>query len=178
MQACLAAALGAMLGLPPALQAQSGLPVPKREEDTFVEKEVVMPAYPQAAALLRFPTDWTSHAILVDAPSLSIGEDGVVRYVLVVRSAGGAEGVTFEGLRCATGERRTFAYGRKAGEGGTWSVARNSGWVAISDSRINRHYFEFWRDVFCEGKRIEQKPQILENLKRGGRERYNGTPSE
>jgi len=167
-----------MLALPPAPYAQSGLSVPKREEDTFVEKEVVMPAFPQTRSLLRFPTDWTSHAILVDEPSLAIGEDGVVRYVLVVRSASGAESVTFEGLRCATGERRTFAYGRKAGESGTWSGARNSGWVAISDSRINRHYFEFWRDVFCEGKRVEQKRQILENLKRGGRERYRGTPSE
>ena len=178
IQVVLAAVLGAMLWLPTALHAQAGLSVPKREEDTFVEKEVVMPAYPEAGALRRFPTDWTSHVILVDETSLSIGEDGVVRYVLVVRSASGAESVSFEGLRCATGERRTFAYGRKAGASGAWSVARNSGWVAISDSRINRHYFEFWRDVFCEGKRIEQKRQILENLKRGGRERQGGTPSE
>lgn len=143
-----------------------------------MEKQVVMPAYPQSATLLRFPTDWTNHVILVDEASLSIGEDDVVRYVLVVRSAGGAESVSFEGLRCATGERRAFAYGRKAGDGGTWSAARNSAWVAVSDSRINRHYFEFWRDVFCEGKRVEQKRQILENLKRGGRERLGGTPSE
>lgn len=48
----------------------------------------------------------------------------------------------------------------------------------ISDRGINRDYFEFWRDVFCDGKRIEPKREILENLKRGGRERRMSTPSE
>ena len=66
-----------------------------------------MPAYPQVAALLRFPTDRPMPAVLIDQRTQAIGEDGVVRYVLVVRSASGAESVSFEGLRCATGERRT-----------------------------------------------------------------------
>lgn len=106
--------LGAVFALPVTLYAQSGLSVPKIEEDTFAEKQVVMPAYPQAAGLLRFPTDWTRHAVLVDERTLAVGEDGVVRYVLVVRSASGSENVSFEGLHCATGERWIYANGRPA----------------------------------------------------------------
>ena len=137
-----------------------------------------MPTYPQAAALLRFPTDWTSHTVLIDQRSLSIGEGGVVRYVLVVRSPSGAESVSFEGMRCATGERQTYAYGRNAGDSGTWSAARNAGWTVVADRGINRYYFEFWRDVFCDGKQVEPRRTILENLKRGGRERHIGIPSD
>ena len=160
------------------LCAQSNLPVPRSEDETIVDKQVVMPAYPLSAGLLRFPTDWTSHAVLVDQRTLAIGDDGVVRYVLVVRSPSGAESVSFEGLRCTTGERQTYAYGRKAGDGGTWSAARNTGWVVIADRGINRYYFEFWRDVFCDGKQVEPRRTILENLKRGGRERQGGIPSD
>lgn len=168
----------ALLGLLPAtLIAQSGLTVPK-SEDAIRDAELVLPAYPQASGLINFPTSWSSHAILFDQTSLQIGSDGVIRYALVVRSQSGAENVTYEGLRCATGERRVFAYGRKTADGGLWSVARTSNWVAITDSRINRHYFELWRDVFCEGNRVEQRQVLLENLKRGGRERASGLPSD
>lgn len=48
----------------------------------------------------------------------------------------------------------------------------------IVDRGINRYYFEFSRDVFCDGKQVEMKREILENLKRGGRERALGIPSE
>ncbi len=177
-QVCLAAVLVAVFGPPATLYAQRGLSDPVSEEDRFVEKQVPMPAYPQVAALLRFPTDRSMHAVLIDERTLAIGEDGVVRYVLVVRSPSGAKSVSFEGLRCATGERRTYAYGRKAGESGTWSAARNPDWTMIADRGINRYYFEFWRDVFCDGKQVVMKREILENLKRGGRERPLGTPSE
>ena len=88
---CLATVLGAVFGLPATLYAQRGLADPVSEAHRLVEKQVPMPAYPQVAALLRFPTDRPMPAVLIDQRTQAIGEDGVVRYVLVVRSASGAE---------------------------------------------------------------------------------------
>jgi hypothetical protein len=67
--------------------AQSNLPVPKREEETPRERDVPLPPYPAAESLVRFPTNWTTNAILVDHKTLSVADDGVVRFTLVVRSS-------------------------------------------------------------------------------------------
>lgn len=151
--------------------AQSNLPVPRREEETPKELDVPLPEYPSPVSLLQFPTNWTTNSIFVDRKTLTVAEDGVVRFALVVRSASGAETVSFEGVRCATGERRVFAYGRNAADGGLWSPARGAGWRPVTDSRVNRHYYEFWRDVFCDGNTIEPRAEILKNIASGGRTR-------
>lgn len=156
--------------------AQSNLPVPKREEETFRELEVPLPEYPAPASLLQFPTNWTTNTIFVDQKTLAVADDGVVRFSLVVRSASGAESVSFEGIRCVTGERRVFAYGRRVAEGGVWSPARGSAWRQIVDSRVNRYYYEFWHDVFCDGSMPEARREILRNIGSGGRERLRGSP--
>jgi hypothetical protein len=129
-------------------------------------------------SLLEFPNTGAANTILVDGSTLVVADDGVVRFALIVRSPSGAESVSFEGIRCTTGERRVFAFGRKTADGGEWSPARGSAWRAISDTRINRHYFEFWRDVFCDGSRPEARMEILKNLRRGGRERQQGMPGD
>lgn len=158
--------------------AQSNLPVPKYEEAAPVEAEVRLPAYPEERTLLRFPTSWTTHQIALDEAALAVGNDGVVRFTLVVKSASGAENVSHEGIRCETGERRVYAYGRRGAAGGVWSAARNAAWLPIHDRGINRYYFEFWRDVFCDGKLAETKKTIVDNLRAGGRTRSQGNPSD
>lgn len=155
--------------------AQSNLPMPYSNENEWKELGVTPPAYPKTESLVKFPTTWTTAEVLVDTATLSIGDDTVVRYALVIKTAGGAENVTYEGLRCATGQLRVYAFGRRDR---TWSPARTSDWRAIQDSRINRHHFEFWRDVFCDGKVTEPRAEILRNLQRGGRERPQFSPSD
>ena len=148
--------------------AQGSLPVPKAGDDEWKELGTTPPAYPVPAALVKFPTSWTAHEVLIDSVSLNIAADTVVRYTLVIKTAGGAENVTYEGIRCETGQRRVYAYGRRDG---TWAVARNADWQPIVDTRANRHYFEFWRDLFCDGKATETRTSILRDLPRGGRTR-------
>ena len=72
----------------------------------------------------------------------------MVRYTLVVRARGGAENVSFEGLRCATGERRIYASGRKDG---TWVPLKNSAWQPIVDNGYNRPRAALAHDYFCDG---------------------------
>ena len=154
--------------------AQSNLPVPKSEDDEWKEVGTTPPAYPAPAVLVKFPTSWTAHEVLIDTATLNIAADAVVRYTLVIKTAGGAENVTYEGLRCETGQRRVYAFGRRDG---TWAVARNADWRPIGDTRINRHYFEFWRDLFCDGKTPERRADILRHLPLGGRPRQDSIPS-
>ncbi len=54
----------------------------------------------------------------VDPASLVISKDGVVRYVMVASSASGATNAMYEGIRCATGELKTYA---RATTTGKWS---------------------------------------------------------
>ncbi len=158
--------------------AQTGLTVPSGEEAAVKDVETPLPAFPSSETLIQFPTHWTNNQVFVDGGTLKVGGDGVVRYALVVRSPSGADSVSYESLRCGTGERQVHAYGRKTASGSAWSPARNVNWQAISDRGINRYYFEFWLDVFCDGKRAETHRQIIANLRRGGRERAFSQPSE
>ena len=158
----------------PAL-AQSNLPLPGYAENAWKEMGVTPPAYPAPAGLIKFPTSWTTSDVLIDGATLAIGSDNVVRYTLVIKTAGGAENVTYEGLRCETGQIRVYAFGRLDR---TWTPARVSDWKPVQDTRINRHHFEFWRDVFCDGKVTEPRADILKHVRRGGRERAQATPSD
>jgi hypothetical protein len=165
----------AVSGLPALAQT---IPVPKYEEEEQKEKlasPVPLPAFPKKENLMRFPTSWTTNEVYIDTSSFVFGDSEVLSYTLLVRGAGGAENYTFESLRCISGERRVMAYGRNDG---TWSPARNMSWQPISDRGINRYYFEFYRDVFCSGKTLERKEDILRNIRGGGRERYVSPASE
>ncbi|MBV2183516.1 MAG: CNP1-like family protein [Rhizobium sp.] len=126
-------------------------PVPpnrvEAEETVWTEDEVALPAYPQADDLREFyVSELTAHKFFVDASTLSVGKDGVVRYTLVVRTGGGATNVSFEGIRCATGELKLYASGHRDG---TWAKSRQSEWRPIENKLANRQHVSLFRDLFC-----------------------------
>jgi hypothetical protein len=90
----------------------------------------------------------TSHRFFVDASTLNVGSDGVVRYALVVRTSGGAVNITYEGMRCSAREYRIYASGRKEG---IWTEARRSDWRPIENKPVNRHHAALSREFFCPG---------------------------
>ena len=111
------------------------------------EIEVVLPPYPQETDLLSFRVGAVRDTrFLVDTKSVSIGSDGVVRYTLVVIGSGGARNVSYEGLRCATGERRFYAFGRLDK---TWGKARSNQWAAIRGGS-NNHHVELYKSYVCD----------------------------
>ena len=121
------------------------------------------PAYPQPAQLVevRLP-DADGFRFYIDRSTLAVGKDGVVRYVLVARSAEGAQNVSFEGLRCASAENRVLAVGQPDG---TWAAAR-SGWRAISAPR----HLALYRDFFCpQGEPVGSTADAVRALERGSR---------
>ena len=83
----------------------------------------------------------------LDPSGISVGEDGVVRYVLMVDSAGGARTITFEGIHCASQEVKIYAIGR---EDGTWQATRDPQWRVIQGDGANRVHAALSQDYFCD----------------------------
>lgn len=111
------------------------------------ELEVQLPAPPTKDSLVPFfVSSVTNNQFYVDVSTLTVGVDGVVRYVLVVTSAEGARSVSFEAIRCETRERRIYATGRR--DGG-WAKSRNNQWERIRESAINRHHASLFQEYFC-----------------------------
>lgn len=113
------------------------------------EEAMQLPAFPQEANLREFYVSaTTTHKFHIDAATLSVGKDGVVRYVLVVRTSGGASNTTYEGIRCESGEYRIYATGHRDG---TWLPTRKDEWRPIVNKPTNRHHAALARDYFCPG---------------------------
>jgi hypothetical protein len=134
-------------------------------EKPWVEQSAQLPPSPRAENLIEFNvSSATRHRHFVDTASISVGEDKVVRYTVVIEAAGGARNVSFEGMRCATGERRLYAYGQPDG---SWSKARNAGWEGIKLRSLLSALFE---DHFCPGGiHVKDGKEAAQNLRRAAR---------
>lgn len=132
----------------------------------WTEAEVEFPAFPQEANLREFYVSGaTTHKFSIDASTLSVGKDGVVRYVLVVHTSGGAVNTSFEGIRCEGGELKIYASGRQDGQ---WAKARRSEWRRIENKPVNRHHAALARELFCpNGTPIQTPAEGREALRLG-----------
>ena len=138
------------------------------EEKPWAEIEAQLPSYPKEENLLPFfVSAATDNLFFVDAASISTGGDGVVRYTMLVKSSAGAVNVSFEGIRCASRERKLYAFGRKEE---SWSRARSSKWEPVRYQDRNRQHHVLYDDFFCPGGIIVKNPQeAVDLLKRGFR---------
>lgn len=137
------------------------------ENKKWQELEVQLPAAPKQENLLPFYVSAaTSNRFFIDGSTLSVGGDGVVRYVLVVLSAEGGRNVTFEGMRCEARERRIYASGRLDG---SWAKTRKNEWVRIKEAYANRHHAALFLDYFCPvGVIVRDADEARAALARGG----------
>ena len=102
----------------------------------------------------------------IDPRTLVVGEDGVVRYVMVARSSSGALNVLYQGVRCATAEVKT--YGRWNNNASTWNTNAKEEWQPLSFSGFSRPAMMLARAGICDGKTINGNPQkILHTIKNG-----------
>ena len=133
------------LQIPLAVCAQENPAAADKAEDAT---PLVLPAAPAKENLLPFyVSPSTTMDFAIDAPSVSVTPDGVVRFTLVITSAEGARNISHEGLRCATAERKLYATGMADG---SWSASRNEAWSQIRDVGANRQYAALYKDYFCD----------------------------
>ncbi|WP_310449613.1 CNP1-like family protein [Sulfuritalea sp.] len=115
------------------------------------QKEVDLPAFPNQADLAEFyVSSAATNKFFIDASTLAVGADGVVRYVLVVKASGGATNVSFEGINCKDRSWKLYATGRSDN---SWnrSQASRVQWRPIENKPVNRHHAALSRDFFCPG---------------------------
>lgn len=141
-----------------------------QEKKPWEELQTQLPAYPKPENLLKFDAGSTNiNNYFVDAASLSVGEDKVVRYTLVVKSGGGATNVSFEGIRCDKAQLRVYAL---VHPNSAWSRARDASWREIVPREINGHHYVLLRDFMCTRARNREPisvRNIVAALKRGER---------
>ena len=137
-----------------------------QQENRWTEAEAKPPSAPQEDGLLPFQVSAaTDNRFFVDAASLQVGVDGVVRYVLVVKMPGGATNVSFEGIRCVTREVKVYALGRADG---SWADARMAAWRPIPKPRANRQHNVLFDDFFCpRGSPVRDVEEAILALKQG-----------
>jgi len=134
-------------------------------EPTGAEEALAMPAYPAGRLLEVSLADGGSFRYYVDPSTVSTGRDGVVRYVLVARSATGSDNVFYEGLRCMTRQYRIYAIGRADG---TWG-GRQGDWQPLVASTTQPWRSVLFRDYFCpHADAVRTAAEGVQALERGG----------
>lgn len=134
-------------------------------ERSWVEGPVKLPPFPKPDDLVKFDIGpATSFQFFVDAKSLTVGQDGVIRYTLVARSASGAETVSYEGMRCKGATHKVYAFGQRDG---TWRE-RPSEWKDLDIHKSQRVHMALRRDFFCpHDNSIHSAEEGLNALRRG-----------
>lgn len=127
---------------------------------------VQLPAMPNRATLVPVYVSATATQTFSVAPeTVSVGSDDVVRYVMIARSASGAENISYEGLRCASLEHKSYAFGHADG---SWTRSRRTDWIAIDGSGANRQHAALAESYFCDGRMVAgQAIDIVKRLKTG-----------
>ena len=132
----------------------------------WIEQMTQLPAYPEAKNLMAFDAGAvTSNQYLVDTTSIKIGKDGVIRFTLVIKSSANATNVSYEGLRCATSERKLYALGR---DDRTWAQPRVSEWQKLDLVRQFYAQRELAKNIFCPHQQIvSTTEEAIQALKAG-----------
>jgi len=133
-------------------------------DKSWKEIALQLPAAPRAENLLPFYVSPTAtQTFALDAKSLTVGADDVVRYTLVTTSASGAKNISYEGIRCQLRHKKLYAFGHPDG---SWSRSRRDQWEPISNNAANRQHAALAADYFCQDGMVAGKAaKIIESIR-------------
>ena len=141
------------------------------EDFVWKEEGNNLPDYPQDSDLLAVagPPAYQNYQYLIDEKSLKVGQDGVIRYSIVIRSPGGADNVMYDGLRCTTQQLKNYAYGSTDMNGRKKFIKRQSvEWKTFRSSGVTAYAPIFVTNYFCDHYGIALKRrEIIQNMKHG-----------
>jgi len=119
------------------------------EVSEWKESEILPPPAFDAGKLVTLDVSPNSALVYgVDPASISISKsDSVVRYVMVATSASGARNVMYEGIRCATGEFKTYA---RYSADGKWTQVSNPEWRSMFGNMPSKHPLRLAQAGACD----------------------------
>lgn len=104
------------------------------EESDKRDAEITLPPFPRASDLipLRAEAGDDEYTYYIDVNSVSLSSDEILFYTIVIQSDDGTSNVLYEGIRCATDEVKSYAYGTRDGRfermaGAQWTYFYNEG---------------------------------------------------
>lgn len=128
------------------------------------EKTTPAPAYSTDRLI---PIEMPPHVTLkvgIDPATVAVGvEDRVVRYVVVMRNASGSVNIAYEGIRCSTGEVKTYARANTAGQ---WVNYEQAPWKDMTGNLPSRHAYAIAKQGACDGRMAGKQDGIVSALKR------------
>lgn len=145
-------------------QASRPLPANAASDTLDWKEEAVPPAPPfskDRVIALSMPP-YVSVRVGIDPDTVQVGSDGVVRYVAVMTNASGTLSATYEGIRCTTGEVKTYA---RFGSSGQWMAVTEPVWKPLLGSVPSPHAYVFAHDAACNSHVAEWREDILRQLR-------------
>ncbi len=134
------------------------------EYKPWEEIAIQLPPPPQPENLLPFYVSATAtQSFAIDAKSLTVGSDGVIRYTMVTESSGGAKNIAYEGIRCSSFEKKIYAFGQP---NGSWTRSRRDHWERIAQNLANRQHAALAKDYFCQSLTVAgDAEKMIERLR-------------
>jgi hypothetical protein len=121
-----------------------------RDEDPdWVELQTLTPPAYELDRQISFEIPQASRELKwgVDPKTISVGSDGVIRYVVMATSSSGSTNVFFEGINCARGEVKTYA---RVNQSGQWHLMEHAQWKGLNSGLPSRHALTLARTAFCD----------------------------
>jgi len=129
-------------------------------------KETEVPAPPRFNPKQRVSIEMPPYVSMkfgIDPATLAVTPDGIVRYVMVAVSPSGTVNAFYEGIRCATGEVKSYA---RANDSGVWTIVKAPEWRRLNDNQPSRHALALAQQGACEGNTsANSATDILRKLK-------------
>jgi hypothetical protein len=108
----------------------------------------------------------------VDPASISVGQDGIVRYVVVARSSSGVINANYEAIHCQMANVKVYA--RHNPDSG-WVVVRDPQWMPLHSTPNSRHSLIIARTGACVGHGPNQPAsKIARDLASPAESRFEG----
>ena len=123
-----------LVGLDPDWKEQETLPPATFQTDRLIPIE--MPRY-------------LTVKIGLDPDTLTISDDGIVRYVVVAMSDGASWTAMYEGIWCRTGQVKVYA---RFGSDSQWKTVERPQWMALSANQPSTHALALARQGVCDGR--------------------------
>lgn len=130
-----------------------------------------LPAYPEEGRLLEVAssTGGQPYRVYIDPDSLTMGDDRVARYTVVLVSSSGIWNVSYEGLHCGERAYRRYAYGFD----GQWQLLDDKSWRPVTGLGTNRYRKAFYEIYMCSpSEGYQTAGQVLQKLRSGNIEMY------
>jgi hypothetical protein len=168
MRPSLAAAIVTLIAVPWAGALAQLAPV----DPDWRETEVPPPPALKVQGLVPLEMPGTALRFGVQADSMSIGADRIVRYVVVATSSTGAVNAMYEGLRCSSGDFKVYA--RHNPDSG-WVATKDFQWRSLHEQPVSRHSLIIARTGACIGHGTNTSAQrIIADLKAPAHTRFRG----